>query len=70
MANTVAEANLTAKLLLGLSKLGLQGVCINSCKPSGLLIVDEDIEFAISKQKLKTMLLALNVKLVFSPAFL
>ena len=69
-ANTVAEANLAIKLLSSLSKLSLHGVRINSCEPSGLLIVDEDIEFIISKQKLKTVLLALNAKLAFSLALL
>ena len=53
-ANTEAEANLATKLLPRLSKLSLQGVHINFCEPSGLLIVNEDVELAISIQKLKT----------------
>ena len=44
------KANLAAKLLARLSKLNLQGVCINSCEPNGLLIVDKDVKFTISKQ--------------------
>ena len=48
-ANNVKE-NLTAKLLPRLSKLNLQGVRINSCEPNGLLIVDKDVKFTISKQ--------------------
>ena len=70
MANKVAEANLAAKLLLRLCKLSLQGVRNNSCKPSGMLIIDKDIKLAISKQRLKTVLLAPNAKLAFSPASL
>ena len=70
MANTVAEANLAAKLLLRLSKLSLQGVCNNFYEPSGMLIIDEDIKIAISKKRLKTAMLALKAKLAFSPAFL
>ena len=46
----MVEANLAAKLLPRLSKLNLQGVRINSCEPNGLLIVDKDIKFTISKQ--------------------
>ena len=44
------KANLAAKLLPRLSKLNLQGVRINSCEPNGLLIVDKDVKFTISKQ--------------------
>ena len=33
-----------------LSELNLQGVRINSCEPNGLLIVDKDVKFTISKQ--------------------
>ena len=44
------KANLAAKLLPRLSKLNLQGVHINSCEPNGLLIVDKDVKFTISKQ--------------------
>ena len=43
------KANLAAKLLPKLSKLNLQGVRINSCEPNGLLIVDKDVKFTISK---------------------
>jgi len=46
------------------------GLRINFCEPSALLIVDEDIELAISKQKLKIVLLALNAKLASSLMFL
>ena len=70
VANTVAEANIITKLLPRLSKCSLQGVHINSCEPSRLLIIDEDVNLTISEQKLKTVLLALNVKLAFSPTFL
>jgi len=69
VANTVVEANITAKLLSRLCKLNLQGVRNNSCVPSGLLIVDEDVKLTISKQKLKAVLLALNVKLTFILVF-
>ena len=69
MANIVAKVNIAAKLLPRLCKLGLQGVRNNSCVPSGLLIVGEDVKLVISKQKLKTVLLALNAKLAFIPAF-
>ena len=48
-------------------QLSLQGICNNSCVSSGLLIVGEDVKLAISKQKLKIMLLALNTKLAFIP---
>ena len=44
------KANLAAKLLSRLSKLNLQGVRINSCEPNGLLIVNKDVKFTISKQ--------------------
>ena len=44
------KANLAAKLLPRLSKSNLQGVRINSCEPNGLLIVDKDTKFTISKQ--------------------
>jgi len=70
MANTVAGANLIGKLLLRLCKLNLQGVRNNSYEPSGLLIIDEDVKLVISKQRLKTVMLALNVKLEFNPVFL
>jgi len=70
VANTVAKANIVAKLLLRLSKRSLQGIHINSYEPSRLLILGEDVKLTISKQKLKTVLLALNAKLAFSPAFL
>ena len=70
MANTVAEANLAAKLLPRRCKLSLQGVYNNFCEPSRLLIVDEDVKLAISKQRLKTVMLASNAKLAFNPAFL
>ena len=43
------KANLAAKLLPRLSKFNLQGVRINSCEPNGLLIVDKDAKFTISK---------------------
>ena len=46
------------RFTLILSKLSLQGVCNNSYESSGLLIVDEDVELAIRKQKLKSMLFA------------
>ena len=42
----------------------------NSCEPSGLLIVDEDVKLSISKQRLKTVTLASYAKLTFNPAFL
>jgi len=70
MANIVAKANIAAKLLPRICKLSLQGVHNNSCVLSELLIVDEDVKLAISKQKLKTVLLVLNAKLAFSPIFL
>ena len=70
MANTVAEANLITKLLPRISKLILHRGHINSCEPSGLLIVDEDVKLAISKQRLKAVMLAPNAKFVFNPAFL
>ena len=44
------KANLAAKLLSRLSKFNLQGVRINSSEPNGLLIVDKDVKFTISKQ--------------------
>ena len=44
------KANLAAKLLPRLNELNLQGVRINSCEPNGLLIVDKDVKFTISKQ--------------------
>ena len=68
-ANTEAEANLVAKLLPRLSKLSLHGVCNNSCEPNRMLIVDEDVKLPINKERLNTMLLALNAKLTFSPMF-
>ena len=70
MANIVAEANLTAKLLPRLCILSLQGVHNNSYEPSGLLIVDKNVKLAISKQRLKTVMLVPNTKLAFNPAFL
>ena len=69
-ANTVAEANPPIKLLPKLSKLSLQGVRNNSCEPSGMLIVDKDVKLAISKQRLKSVLLTPSEKLAFSPTFL
>ena len=69
-ANTVTEANLAAKFLSRLSKVSLQEVRNSSCKSSGLLIDDEDVELAIRKRKLKTVLFVLNVMLAFSPASL
>ena len=69
-ANTIAEAYLTAKLVLRLSKLSLQRVRINSREPSRMLIIDEDVKLAISKQRLETVPLALNGKLVFNPTFM
>ena len=53
-----------------LSKLSLQGLRNNLYEPSGLLNVDEDVEFVVSKQKLKIVLFALNTTLAFSPVFL
>ena len=53
-----------------MSKLSSHGVRNNSCELSGLLNVDKDIELVISKQKLKTVLFALNAILVFNHAFL
>ena len=44
-----------------------------ACEPTGMLIVDEDVELAVSKQNqlmLKTVLLALNVKLRIRSVFL
>jgi len=70
MANIVAEANLAAKLLPSPGKFILQGVCNNSCEPSGLLIADENVKLAISKQRLNTVMLTPNAKLAFNPAFL
>jgi len=69
MANTVAEANLAAELLSRLSKLNLQGVHNNFCEPNGMLIVNEDVKLAISKQRLKTVLLAPNAKLTSASRF-
>ena len=69
MANIVAEANLIAKLLLRLNKLSLQGVRINSCEPSGLLIVDKDVKLTISKQSSHPRVSAPNANLAFTPHF-
>ena len=72
MVDTAVE-NLAIKLLSRLCEFILQGIHNNPCKQIGILIVDEDVEFAISKQKqlkLKTVRLALNVRLRFRPAFL
>jgi len=66
----MADANLAAKLLPRLNKLSLQRDCNNTCEPNVLWIDDENVKLAISKKRLKTMILALNTKLTFSPAFL
>ena len=64
------EINLTVILLSRLSKLSLQGVRNNSYELRGLLIIDKDVKLVVSKQKLKTVLFALNMILAISPAFL
>ena len=58
------------RFTLTLSKLSLLGVRNNSCEPSGLLLVNEDIERANSKQKLTIVLSAPNMTLAFNTAFL
>ena len=64
------KANLAAKLLSRLSKLNLQGVRINSCEPNGLLIVNKDVKFTISKQSSRPRVSAPNAKLAFTLVFL
>ena len=63
------KANLATKLLPRLSKLNLQGVLINSCEPRGLLIVDKDVKFTISKQSSRLRVPAPNANLAFTPHF-
>ena len=43
----------------------LQGIRNNSFETSALLIIDEDVVLADSKQKLKTALFTLNATLAF-----
>ena len=54
---------------LTLSKLSLQRVLYNSYEPNRSLIFDEDVELAVSKQKLKIVLSAQYATLAFSSAF-
>ena len=63
------KANLAAKLLPRLNKLNLQGVRINPCEPSGLLIVDKDVKFTFSKQSSRPRVSVPNANLSFTPHF-
>ena len=50
-ANTAMETTVAAELLSRLGKLSLQEIYNNPRKPIRILIVDEGVELAVSKQK-------------------